>query len=207
MLHKLSEIIADYFFDEKDQYTIDIYIYGIELVLSSLFGNILVILIGIVTRSLIESIIFMVALTSVRVFSGGYHANTYLKCNLITLVSAIFTVTLNKLLKIVFSRQVILYLLIFNFILLLLTIIIYCPVENKNKQIKQDDKNKFKFISVAVVVIQAVVCFIFFKIFGFDQVLIIIPTMTVVNISILAEIILKRRREKHECKENSQKGC
>lgn len=31
MLHKLSETIADYFFDEKDQYTMDVYIYGIEL--------------------------------------------------------------------------------------------------------------------------------------------------------------------------------
>lgn len=203
MLHKLSEIIADYFFDEKDQYTIDIYVYGIELALSSLLGNILVILIGIVTGSLIESIIFMAALTSVRVFSGGYHANTYLKCNLITLASAIFTITINKLLIIVFSKQIILYLLICTLVLLLLTIIIYCPVENKNKQIQPEDKIKFKFMSVAVVVIQAVVCFTFFNIFGFDQVLIIIPTMIVVNISILAEIILKRRREKHECTENS----
>lgn len=198
MLHKLSEIIADYFFDEKDQYTIDIYVYGIELALSSLFGNILVILIGIVTGSLIESIIFMAALTSVRVFSGGYHANTFLKCNIITLVSAVFTVTLTKLLKMVFSTQIILCLLICNFVLLLFTIIIFCPIENKNKQIEKDDKNKFKSISVAVVIIQAIVCFTFFKIFGFDQVLIIIPTMSVVNISILAEIILKRRREKFE---------
>lgn len=203
MLHKLSETIADYFFDDKDQYAIEIYIYGIELAISSLFGTILVILIGIVTRNLIESIIFMAALTSVRVFSGGYHANTYLKCNLITLASAIFTITLNKLLIIVFSKQIILYLLICTFVLLLLTIIIYCPVENKNKQIQPEDKIKFKFMSVAVVVIQAIVCFTFFNIFGFDQVLIIIPTMTVVNISILVEIILKRRRKKHECTENS----
>lgn len=202
MLHKLSETIADYFFDEKDQYTMDVYIYGIELVLSSLLGNILVILIGIVTGSLIESIIFMAALTSVRVFSGGYHANTYLKCNIITLVSATFSVTLSKLFKTVFSTQVVLYLLICNFILLLLTIIVYCPVENRNKQIEHGDKNKFKLISIAVVVIQAIVCFTFFNIFGFDQVLIIIPTMIVVNISILAEIILKRRREKNERKEN-----
>lgn len=202
MLHELSETIADYFFDDKDSYAVDVYIYGIELAISSLFGIVLVVLIGIATASLAESIIFMAALTSVRVFSGGYHANTYLKCNLITLMSAIFSVNSSKLLIISFSTWEILYLLILTFVLLLLTIIIFCPVENKNKPIQREDRIKFKLISIAVIVILSVVCFIFFNIYGFEQVLIIIPTMIVVNISILVEIILKRRRRKNEFKES-----
>lgn len=92
--------------------------------------------------------------------------------------------------------------LILTFVLLLLTIIIFCPVENKNKPIQREDRIKFKLISIAVIVILSVVCFIFFNIYGFEQVLIIIPTMIVVNISILVEIILKRRRRKNEFKES-----
>lgn len=207
MLHRLSEMIADYFFDDKEQYSTDIYVYGIELAISSIIGTLLIIVLGIVTGYLTECVIFMITLTSIRIFSGGYHADTYLKCNVITLISIMFSLITSIVMKIFFAKQMVLLSLISIFVLLVLTIVICCPIENKNKPIQQEDRNKYKWLSLTIVIIQASVCFIFYYIYGFDQVLIVIPTMFVVNLSIFAEIILKQRREKYERKEKHKKGC
>ena len=78
MLHTISENIANSLFDEESKYPMSIYVYGIELMISSLIGTIVVLTMGILFKSVIESIIFMVSLSLIRFFSGGYHAQTKL---------------------------------------------------------------------------------------------------------------------------------
>ncbi len=205
ILHTLSERIADYFFDSQDPYSPDIYTYGIELTISSFIGTLLVFLMGIFTHNLIESVLFMIALTSVRVFSGGYHANTYLKCNAITVLTAAFSLAVKQVICSLLSVSAVLFLIIGITLLLLVTVFVFCPIENKNKPIDVNDRPKFKWLSATMVTIQALACFVFFFIYGFDQVLVIIPTMFVVMMSILVEIILKQRRNCHE--KSNEEGC
>lgn len=91
MLHSVSEKIAYLISDKEDSYPMEIYTYGIELILSSLIGTVLVIASGIIFNLFFESIIFSLALSGIRFFSGGYHAKTYLKCNIIYFLSYFFT--------------------------------------------------------------------------------------------------------------------
>ena len=49
MLHRLSEYIADYFFDENDKYPKEVYKYGIELTISSILGTLMIIITGIIS--------------------------------------------------------------------------------------------------------------------------------------------------------------
>lgn len=194
MLHKLSENIADYFFDEKDQYPKEVYIYGIELTISSALGSLTILLIGVISGYIIESFIFMTGLTSVRIFTGGYHADTYLKCNIVTLIAAVFSVISYWLIREFVMYSVTEVILSAAGSALLITIYLFCPVANKNKPVPEEDKKKLKVISLAIVLIGMVVCYVLYHKFDFEQVLIFIPTMIVVNISILAEIILNKRR-------------
>ena len=46
MLHALSEKIAVFLFNNNDKYPIDVYVYGIELTLSSLAGMFVVLVMG-----------------------------------------------------------------------------------------------------------------------------------------------------------------
>ena len=86
MLHALSEKIAVFLFNNNDKYPIDVYVYGIELTLSSLAGMLVVLFMGLISGFLIESIIFMISLSIIRIYSGGYHARSYLKCNLLLII-------------------------------------------------------------------------------------------------------------------------
>lgn len=61
----------------------DVYWYGIELVVSSIINVLLIITIGLITGHFYESLIFLFCFILLRQFTGGYHANTYLKCNIV----------------------------------------------------------------------------------------------------------------------------
>lgn len=204
MLHRISQNIAWFFFDENDAYPLDIYIYGIELILSSLIGTVLVFGLGIVSGYAVESIIFMVSLSAVRIFSGGYHAYTYLKCNMIFVISAV--------LSLLCYQFYCLYLLDFHnlimgilFLLSLILLLVFAPIENPNKKIDDSDRNKFKILSVIVLLSEMIFCMLMYGLFGFYQVLMILPAVLAEDIAILVEIILRKRRNNND-QESFEKG-
>ncbi|HBM97820.1 MAG TPA: accessory regulator, partial [Ruminococcus sp.] len=92
MLHTLSEKIADFLFDNNDDYPIEVYIYGIEITLSTIIGAISLLTAGLIFNLFAESIIYMISLSVIRMFSGGYHSKTYLKCNIVLIISYICSI-------------------------------------------------------------------------------------------------------------------
>lgn len=94
----------------------DFYRYGIEITISSMLNIVLVLLMGALTGHLLESVIYLAVFIAVRVITGGYHADTYFRCNLLMCSTFIATA------------------------------FVFCPVENKNKPIEKDKKPKFRAI-------------------------------------------------------------
>ncbi len=207
MLHALSEKIAVFLFDNNDKYPIDVYVYGIELTLSSLVGMFVVLLMGLISGFLIESIIFMISLSIIRIYSGGYHARSYLKCNLILIISYVLVLAYYKYHLNNFIEQTYLIAsLLFVFLIIVLTV--FAPVKNENKSISKSDILKLKTISIFLSSTELVVFVLLFGLLGIKQVVVILPTVMVVIMSMLAEIILQKRRslnekQKTEVKENS----
>ncbi len=192
MLHTLSQKIAVFLFDEKDSYPMEVYIYGIELVVSSLIGICIVLTAGILTGYLIESLIFMAGLSAIRFFSGGYHADTYLKCNTIYLISYVFAMLI-YLFLLLQNESVIFLISTVIFVTTCITLTAFAPVENKNKEIEDSQKGKFKVISIVLFSAEFIIAAIFYY-YGLKQVLILLPAILIVDISILVEIILQKRR-------------
>lgn len=85
----------------------------------------------------------------------------------------------------------------------------FAPIENKNKTIDENSKNKFKIISIIAIILVSVTSLLLSYLLHFYQVLIVFPSVFVVEISVLVEkILLKRRRVKNEkIKENSKENC
>ena len=193
MLHALSEKIAVFLFDNNDKYPIDVYVYGIELTLSSLVGMFVVLLMGLISGFLIESIIFMISLSIIRIYSGGYHARSYLKCNLVLVISYIFALLYYKYHLNNFIEQTYLIASLL-FVFLIITLIIFAPVRSESKSISKSESFKFKLISIVLSFIQLMIFVLFFCLLGFKQVIVILPTVMVVIVSILVEIILQKRR-------------
>ena len=84
MLHniskKLAKKLADYLEDEKE----DIYIYGLELIISTVVGLVSILLISNMLSELKSGLLFIIMFVPLRLFTGGYHAATYGKCFVIS---------------------------------------------------------------------------------------------------------------------------
>ena len=69
--------------------------YGLELMLSSLVEILFVIMLSAVCRNFLQTLTFFAAFVPLRIYAGGYHADTRLRCFLILLmIYIVFTVLL-----------------------------------------------------------------------------------------------------------------
>lgn len=122
----------------------DIYVYGFELVLSFLFGVAVMLFIGIVSNRIFHTLIFLVVFVTLRSFTGGYHANSYGVCFMVTI--SIFVVTLLLAEYIHISWWYYWFLLSIGFPI----IYIVAPVEHYNKPLEINDKARSKIISIVL---------------------------------------------------------
>lgn len=184
MIKYLSDNITNYFYNndiisEEDK---EIYVYGLEIIISSLIGMLLIIGIGICLNKIVYSIIFLSTFVPIRMYTGGYHANSYIQCNL-TFVS-IYLVTLG-IIMIVPSN----YIGITSTVMILMTIYIifkYAPIDNEHKRLTIEEKKKHKKVALIILFIyyflSIFVCKINIKLFY----IIIVTLFMVANLILIA---------------------
>lgn len=118
----------------------DIYTYGIEIILSSIVGALLVLTVGLLFFPQYP-LVFLFIVIPLRCYCGGYHAETYFRCNMFMISSFIGTSLLSKYLP-VNAFFLCAGLILFNVIMSLLA-----PVDNKNKRLSTEKKKNCKIIS------------------------------------------------------------
>jgi len=123
---------------------IDIYKYGLELVISSFFCILISVIAGILCNCLFETVFFLSCFIIIRLCSGGFHASTHLGC-----WSTMLAVTLIHIF-IIKQQCFPFFPLIILDCLSLITIFIFSPVENFKKPILKKSKNKLKLLSFAI---------------------------------------------------------
>ena len=189
MITKISEQIASFILKNSNNSSKefkDIYKYGTEIFISSFLNIFLILIIGIVSKTLIQSIVFLLCFVPLRQFTGGWHANTYLKCNLIFCISYILIVILSAWFYNIENIYLIFFMIIFGFI----PILIFCPVENKNKKVKR--KNKLKFLSIVLYIIFSSASILFYY-YNKDISFTLLFTLLCVSVSVIAGCISKLR--------------
>lgn len=147
MINQFSTIILEYLLknkviedsDNEKQY----YQYGIEITISSILNIALIFLVGIIFKSMFESALFLLLFIPIRQFTGGFHAETYLKCNL--LFCSLFIVVL-LVSRISFQNLSTYIVILISFICVSL-IWYMCPVEHINKPIPNERKKQHKFMA------------------------------------------------------------
>lgn len=118
-----------------------IYKYGFELLISSLIGISLIFIIGLLSNTFSDSLVFLVCFIILRQCTGGYHSRTYLSCNLSFItVYLIFIYFRNYMM---FSYKG----LIISGIISLVIIFLLAPMEHKNKKMNKEKKSLHKITS------------------------------------------------------------
>lgn len=120
----------------------DVYIYGFEVLVSSLFSTLLILFIGTLGRRFIETIIFLIVFIGLRSFTGGFHASTYWLCTTLTL--SIYTIVMLFSSYLIIPRTVYLVLFPVGMIVLLLK----SPVHNPNKYLTYIETKRYKIICI-----------------------------------------------------------
>lgn len=177
MLYKVSKKIACTVF-EKDDENLDEYIYGIELFFSSMLSTVLILIIGVCINSLIESIVFIVSFSALRIYTGGYHSKSFLMCNISTLIIYIINILVYKLL---FEYIIELYISIPIFVITFVLILFFSPVENENNPLERSQYIFCKIKAIIVMSIEAIAFFMLLYIYRLEIIAIMVPTLFFVD--------------------------
>lgn len=113
MIVKLSKLITKVLLNQKSISEKDIYIYqyGIEITISSLLNIALIVIVSLITNSLFSGLIFLSTFIILRQFTGGYHAESYFKCNTVFVSTYILVLLLSRLICLEFRAGCIILLL------------------------------------------------------------------------------------------------
>jgi len=116
----------------------DLYCYGFKQGFLLFLNMITVIIIGVIFNMVWHSVIFMIAYSCLRVYAGGYHANTELNCYFFSLI---MIMTVLWIIKLVTWNGLTCFIIttISSLIILLIA-----PIEDANKPLDQEEKKIFK---------------------------------------------------------------
>ncbi len=145
MITSLAQHIAVLLLKKEviDGKKLDIYIYGFEIMISSAINILIGIIIGTLFFQFIECVIFLVVFIYMRKYCGGYHADTYLKCNLVFALNLLAFIAIINL-----SINFPIYIIIGINICCIVIIAIFAPIANVYKPIIIEDRKKHKITAI-----------------------------------------------------------
>ncbi len=139
-----------------------VYEYGFEILISTMAYAVIFILISLVTKTLFASVMFFASFCVVRTIGGGYHANTYLKCHIISATNHLLFVFLYSVIPQSFSKQAIIIMLGISAVIMF----VLAPVEHPNKPFIKSERKRFRQLSLlysTVLIALSIVTFCLYK--------------------------------------------
>lgn len=122
----------------------NIYTYGFEVLISTIVYAFTFIVIGAIAKTMLESLLFFIGFFIVRSIAGGYHANTYIACHILSLCIHLVFISVLKLLSNNAYDYIIVMFALFSFI----TLIVFAPIDHKNKHFTPQEYKYFRIYSL-----------------------------------------------------------
>lgn len=128
--------------DVIDASNVAAYVYGYELLISSVISVLIVVLVSIICGDLRYSLSFLLGFVIQRIYIGGYHATSHIRCYLAFSGMFLICVLLSKLIAATYIFRII------TTALLLAISFFFAPVEAKNKPLNEKKRLKYKTIAL-----------------------------------------------------------
>ena len=138
----LSQKLVRLFCEQKvvDESKADAYVYGYELLISSVVSILLVILISIICGDVRYSLSFLIGFIPQRIYIGGFHATSHTRCYLAFTGLALICILLSKVIAANNLFRII------TTVALLGISIFFSPIEAKNKPLGKKKRLSYKMI-------------------------------------------------------------
>lgn len=145
MIHSVALVIAD-FFVSKDVITEEekeVCAYGMELIISGIISVALVLIIGLITGNIWYAVVYNIMMVVIRLYTGGYHADTHVGCNVCYCMAFIISMVLLKAQTYIKSDVAIWLVALAGYLIIVLN----APLEHHNKKLTMKQKHEYMIIS------------------------------------------------------------
>lgn len=161
MLFKLSEKIVLAWSNERliEIGSEEAYVYGVQLLLSTLLNTIAIAVISAIVDRAFAWIFFLVGFVPIRITAGGFHAKTPLRC------SSIFCGSFYVCLLLLNIRidDIRIPLIIINSMLTIVVVFLFSPLPARNKPMPKKELDRKRVLSLAVSATQLLLSVVFIK--------------------------------------------
>lgn len=166
------------------QKDISIYRYGLEVLYLSMLEVLSILLLAVWIGNFFETLLYFTAFIPLRLFAGGYHANTRLGCYFVSLgVYSVFSVV------VAFATISYLWLVLLAMVALVI-IWRYAPIVHRNHKISQKDLFSARSISQGLALMELLVVIVV-GIFSTQISFVIALSLLSIALSIITVILLK----------------
>lgn len=203
MLHKLAEDISFYLIINKiiDIEDRDIYIYGLELLISTLFTSISILILGFFTGEWVSGVAYLSVYIFLKSYTGGYHAKHYYECYIYSILVFIVLIIIKNITLLNCQPIIGLFSLFFS------TIIVFkfAPVVNKNNPKTKEEIAKNKKIARRRILLLGIIVVLGYIVKAelMDLWFMLAITELSIAYSILKQKFLERREPSEERKDKS----
>ena len=202
MINKIIKHISSFFYENNiiDKKDIEVYEYGLELLLTSIFDMLVVIVISLFAGRLFPTLLFLLCFCLLRVFAGGFHASTNFRCFLtLIFVYAIFLIFLNFVNSSIFGLISVIASLVSEILVLA-----FAPVDSENRRLTEKEAKKYRTKSIIVVSVETLIVFILVISIKNEYIFISVSCgQLAAALSLLAVKIINIRGSKNEIVEKS----
>lgn len=127
--------------------------YGLEVMLSSLLEILSILLLSVFVGNFLETLLLFAAFIPLRVYAGGYHANTKLKCYLISVaVYTVFTVT-----TYILPEELYLLISVLCTVFSLTMVFNTAPIVHHNKSVNDIERKYYRKFSIIIVMAETMI--------------------------------------------------
>ena len=147
-LNNMSDKIADWLILQKAITTDEreLYAYAVHCLFSLLYPIVFASVIGAFLGMITEAIAMIMPFILIRKFSGGYHADSFKKCLVLSSIVIIVTLLIGKYIKNIFIVNIM-------YIAATILLMVFSPIDSVNKRLDDNDKKFCKKVTIFIVAV------------------------------------------------------
>jgi len=155
MLEKISSQLTSYMIEQGviAREDAEIYVYGWKMLLFPVGSFLAILFVGTLFGQLWGTAVFLFFFTFLRSYAGGYHAETFSRCFLITMTIYFSCLLLRFCLPELYWDWTVLALLVVSIVITYM----WAPVDHPNKPFRDQQRQKNKELSQVIVVAQTLI--------------------------------------------------
>lgn len=160
--------------------------YGLDMFILSALEISSILIIAAFVGNFFETVFLFAAFIPLRVYAGGYHADTKIKCYLILLgVYGVFTMIMN-----ILSHELYLTINMSVAIFSLIVVLIVAPIIHKNKTVNDIERKYYRKFSISICLIETTIILLLTAIFPKSPYIVSLAIgQAAVTVSMIAAIV------------------